>query len=42
MINKQRLLETFLELVQIDSESDNEQDIQYHLKNNGTAKYRYL
>ena len=32
MINKQRLLETFLELVQIDSESGNEQDIQYHLK----------
>lgn len=33
MINKQRLLDTFLELVQINSESGNEQKIQAVLKN---------
>ena len=32
MINEKRLLETFLTLVQIDSESGNEQTIQNHLK----------
>ncbi|ATH60023.1 hypothetical protein BJG89_07120 [Staphylococcus nepalensis] len=32
MINKQRLLDTFLELVKIDSESGNEQPIQSYLK----------
>lgn len=32
MINEQRLLDTFLELVQINSESGNEQMIQSHLK----------
>ncbi|PHK49794.1 M20/M25/M40 family metallo-hydrolase [Staphylococcus edaphicus] len=32
MINKQRLLDVFLELVQINSESGNEQTIQSHLK----------
>ncbi|WP_436853935.1 M20/M25/M40 family metallo-hydrolase [Staphylococcus caeli] len=32
MINKQRLINTFLELVQINSESGNEQNIQSHLK----------
>lgn len=32
MINEERLLETFLTLVQIDSESGNEQTIQNHLK----------